>query len=405
MNDVTRPKLPTSDPAATRSGRRPFIVLGVVVTGGLLALGGYMLMTADQVTTDDAQVEADVLPLAARIAGTVKQVLVRENQRVRAGELWLELDTADQSVRVAQAQADLAVAQAQAQAAEAQEQVVAAGAQGGLHSAKAQVSSSQVDVQSADSRVDVARAALERAQADARKADLDLERALGLRTGDAIAQEQLDSKQAASEAVHAALTQAQASLMAAQDAKRAAVSHVAEAQGKLAASTPIDAEIATAHAQTALARARIRSLQAALELAQLQLSYTKLAAPRDGLVAKLAVQAGQLVSANQPLAELVPSATYLVANFKETQIGRMRTGQRAKVELDAYPGRAFEAEIESLSGGTGARFSLMPADNASGNFVKVVQRIPVRLAWKAPPDVALEAGLSAAVTVYVRDPH
>ncbi len=405
MNDVARAKpLQKVAPApapSVRSSRRPFAILAIVVLLGLSGLGVYMLVTAGQVSTDDAQVDADVVPLAPRIGGAVRKLLVAENQRVKAGQLLLQLDDADEKARVDQAEADLAVAQAQVEAAEAQEQVVTASATGGLHSAKAQVSSSQVDVQSAESRIKVARAELEHAQANARKSGLDLARIQQLRAGNAIAQDQLDSAQAADDSARAALSQAEAALAAAEDAKRGAVSRVAEAQGKLAASTPIEAQISAAHAQAALARARVQSMQAALRLAKLQLSYTQASAPQDGMVSNLSVHEGQLVGAKQPFAELVPDTSYVVANFKETQIGAMHPGDRADVVLDAYPGHHFEGAVESLAGGTGARFSLMPPDNASGNFVKVVQRVPVRIAWKTPPGVPLRAGLSADVTVFV----
>ncbi|MFL5304340.1 MAG: efflux RND transporter periplasmic adaptor subunit, partial [Polyangia bacterium] len=168
------------------------------------------------------------------------------------------------------------------------------------------------------------------------------------------------------------------------------------------------AQIAAAHAQAAradadLANARIRSAEAALALAKLQLGYTKVTAPADGFASKLTVHAGQLVTVGQPLIQLVPTTTYVIANFKETQIGEMKVGQSAKIEIDALPGRTFDGKVESLAGGTGASFSLLPADNATGNFVKVVQRVPVRIAWTNPPtDVDLRAGLSADVTVDVR---
>jgi membrane fusion protein (multidrug efflux system) len=138
-------------------------------------------------------------------------------------------------------------------------------------------------------------------------------------------------------------------------------------------------------------------------MARLQLGYTKLHAPADGYASKLTAHEGQLVSVGQPVIELVPARTYVIANFKETQIGKMRTGQPATIEVDAFPGQKFEGQIESLAGGTGSSFSLLPADNATGNFVKVVQRVPVRIAWVHPPeDLGLRAGLSADVTVDVR---
>ncbi len=149
-----------------------------------------------------------------------------------------------------------------------------------------------------------------------------------------------------------------------------------------------------------LAHAKVDSAKAQLDLAKLQLSYTKVLAPADGLASRLTVHPGQLVTIGQPVIQLVPTLTYLVANFKETQVGGMRPGQEAEIEVDAYPGRKFAGKVESLSGGTGASFSLLPADNATGNFVKVVQRVPVRIAWEGlPADVPMRAGLSADVTV------
>jgi membrane fusion protein (multidrug efflux system) len=134
----------------------------------------------------------------------------------------------------------------------------------------------------------------------------------------------------------------------------------------------------------------------------LNLSYTKLVAPRDGHISKLAVHAGQLVAPAQTLTYLLPNQTYVVANFKETQVGKMRPGQSAEISIDAFHGRKFHAKIDSIAFGTGSQFALLPPDNASGNFVKVVQRVPVKLIWSdAPPDAVLAAGLSADVTVFV----
>jgi membrane fusion protein (multidrug efflux system) len=167
-------------------------------------------------------------------------------------------------------------------------------------------------------------------------------------------------------------------------------------------SSPIDAQIAAAHANADLAHARVQAAEAALELAKNQLAYTRVLAPADGMISKLSVHEGQLLQPGQSIAELVPSGTYVVANFKETQVGRIHEGQSVEVKIDAFSGKALHGKVESLSGGTGARFSLLPPDNASGNYVKVVQRVPVRIAWDpAPADLPLRAGLSAEVTVKV----
>jgi membrane fusion protein, multidrug efflux system len=396
--------LPTAPSMAAQraaKGRRAFVVLGGVAVVVLAAIGGYALLTHGQESTDDAQIDADVVPLSARVAGTVLALRVKDNQQVKAGDVLVELDPVDPQARLAQAQAELATARAQADAARAQEQVATSSAKGGFHSAKAVLSGSSVGVSSAEAQVAAAEAALERTKTEAHRTELDLARFRQLRDAGVISQQQLDNTQAAYDTAQAALLQARANLTAAQEARRGAVSKVAEAEGRVAQTENVDAQVAAAHAATELAEARVKAAEAAVALAENQVRYTRITAPSDGVVSKLGVHLGQLVSVGTPVAELVPSETYVVANFKETQIGQMHPGDRVKVEIDAYPGHDLEGRVESLSAGTGARFSLLPPDNASGNFVKVVQRVPVRIAWNSPPDIPLRAGLSAEVTVYV----
>jgi membrane fusion protein (multidrug efflux system) len=385
------------------SARRPLIVLGtlVVLVGG--GLGAYSVLTADQESTDDAQVESDVVPLAARVGGMVVSLKVQDNQAVKKGEVLVQIDPVDYQARVKQAEAELATAQAQAQAADAQVNVVEATAKGGLVSAKAAVSGSGVAVFGAQAQIAGAQAAVARSQADLHKAEIDLARAKELYAANAVPKERLDNAQIAYDSAQAALLAAKAQLSAAEEQKRAAQSRVSEAQGRLDQSAPIESTIAAAHAQADLAHARVKSAEASLELAKNQLAYTTVTAPADGFVSKLGVHEGQLIQPGQPLAELVPSQTYVVANFKETQVGRIRAGQKVEISVDAFSGRKLEGKVESLSGGTGARFSLLPPDNASGNFVKVVQRVPVRIAWvNLPADLPLRAGLSSDVTVFVK---
>ncbi len=396
---------PANEPAPRRPGRRrmALIVGGVVAALAAVYAGVHLWVTRFDENTDDAQVEADVVPIAPRVGGAVIRVAVQDNQQVKRGDLLFEIDPADYAARVREAEGALATAQAQAAAADAQVQVVEAAARGGFAGARAAVSSSAAALQGADAQILAARAALERAEAEARKATADLGRAKQLRAGDAIAQSQLDTVQAAADTATANVSAARAQLAAAQEAKRTAQGRVGEAQGKLSQSTPIEAQIAAAHANAELAHARVQSAGAALDLARLQLTYTSVFAPADGEVSKVTVRVGQLVAPAQPVAQLVPNATYVVANFKETQVGDMKPGQRADITIDAYGGRTLEGRVESISGGTGARFSLLPPDNASGNFVKVVERVPVRIAWMNPPkDLALRAGLSADVTVHTR---
>lgn len=392
------------DEAAARPrGRRAFAVLGVLILVVVGGIGVYTYSTSNREGTDDAVVEAEVVAVTSRVPGLVAEVLVHDNQLVKKGEPVLRLDSADLTARVAQARAELQTAQAQAAGARAQTQVVEATARGGLLGAQAQVNSATSAVQSADAQIAVAQAAVARAQAEVDKADRDLTRAKELVAVDAIARQQLDAAQLASDATHAALRQAQAGVTAAEEARRAASSRVNEARARLSQTAPVPQQIETAQSASHLADARIAATEAALKLAELQLSYTTVIAPNDGLVTQLTARVGAMLQAGQPVAQLVPEHTYLVANFKETQIDRMRPGNRAEVTVDAFPGRRFGASVESLAGGTGSRFSLIPPDNASGNFVKVVQRVPVRLVWTSEPGVALKPGLSADVTVFVGD--
>jgi membrane fusion protein, multidrug efflux system len=384
-----------------KKGRRGFLILGIIVGALLLGIGIYLIATRGEQTTDDAQIEADVVPLASRVAGQVVRVAVKDNAPVHKGDVLVEIDSRDYEARVKQAEAELASAQAQADSAVAQAKVSEATAKGGLTSATAMVSTSSATVSSAEAQVAIARASLARAEAESRRTALDLDRQQKLVEAKAVSQKSFDDAKSANETAQAALEGARAQLAAAEEGRRVAQSRVAEAQGNLTQSAPIDAKLATGRASVALAQARVKSAEAALDLARLQLSYTHITAPEDGQISRMNIREGQLLSMGQAVGQLVPTETYVVANFKETQVGEMRPGQRVTVKVDAFEGKKLEGKVESLSGGTGSRFSLLPADNASGNFVKVVQRVPVRIVWvNAPKDINLRAGLSADVTVH-----
>jgi membrane fusion protein (multidrug efflux system) len=389
--------------AAPKSKSRPYVILGVVVALGLGAFAVVSYATRGREGTDDAQVDADVVAVSTRVGGTILKVHVTDNQQVKKGDLLVEIDPADLAARVKQAEAELAAAKAQAGAADADVRIVSATSKGGLSAAQAQLSGTAGSVASAAAQIEAARAAVVRSQAEASRADTDLARAQSLRKDEAVPQAQVDTAQSNALAAHAAVAQAQAQLAAAEDMKRTAQTQIAEAQGRVEQSAPVDAKLAQASAQAELAHARVDASEAALTLAKLQLSYTHIEAPVDGELSRLAVHDGQLAQAGQQIVTIVPSTTYVVANYKETQVGAMRPGQKAEISVDAYPGRTLEGRIESTSPGTGARFSLLPADNASGNFVKVVQRVPVKIAWvNVPADVKLAAGLSVDVTVDTR---
>jgi membrane fusion protein (multidrug efflux system) len=385
---------------ASGGRRRVAIILGV----GVVAIAAYLgirALGAHRETTDDAQIEADVVPLAPRVGGQVAVVRVADNAHVKKGDVLVEIDQADLKAKLQQAEGELAATRAQAAAAAAQATVIESGARGGLSSAKAQVSTSIAQVSSADAQIASAKAQVVRAEAEVRRVTNDLDRTRKLREANALPQERLDNAQSAFDSAQAALSAAQAQLAASEDARHVAQSRVAEANGMLDINTPVDAKVAGARANADLANARVTTAEAALEIARLNLSYATVIAPSDGVVSKLTVHAGQLVSPGMPVAELVPEGTYVVANYKETQVGEMKPGQRVELEVDAYSGQKFEGVVESLSGGTGSRFSLLPPDNASGNFVKVVQRVPVRIRWKdVPKDVNLRAGMSVTATVH-----
>ncbi len=326
-----------------KSGRVRAIITWTVVASIVIAGSIYGWRTVQfyehHAETDDAFVEAHIDPVLPRIAGYVKSVNVRDNQVVTQGDVLVTIDTSDLGAKVAQAQAALASAQAQVQAAEA-----------------------QVAVARANSRA----LASQRGRARA-----DMERYGKLREKQDVPQQLYDTARSGAEA--------------------------AEAQVNAA-----DRQIAAAEAQVNAARAQVAQKQADLDWAVLQVGYGTVVAPATGTISKRNVEAGQMVQAGQPMMAIVAgSETWVVANFKETQIVRMRPGQKVEIQIDAYPDHRFHGELESFSAATGAKFSLLPPDNATGNFTKVVQRVPVKIALTDPADPAhpLRAGMSVTAIV------
>jgi membrane fusion protein (multidrug efflux system) len=402
---VSQPS-PASTEAGAQGARnrvRPYAILGAIVAFVLVAYGLFTWMTRGKENTDDAQIDADAVAVSTRVMGTVLKVFVTDNQPVKKGVLIAEVDPADLAAKEKQAEAELAAARAQAQAADAQVAIVTAMSKGGLSAARAQLSGSTTSVARANAEITAAQAAVVRAQAQASQAETDLTRAESLLKDQAIPKAQVDSARSNAQASNAALAQARAQLAVAEDLKNTALTRITESAAHVEQSAPVESQLATVHANAELAHARADSAEAALQLAKLQLSYTRIEAPVDGVLSRLAVHEGQLMQAGQQVVVVVPNTTYVIANYKETQIGSMHVGQRAEIDVDAYPGRTFAGHVESTSPGTGARFSLLPPDNASGNFVKVVQRVPVKIAWDSvPSDVKLSAGMSVDVTVVTR---
>ena len=384
--------------------KRAYLVLAALALGVLAVyyIPGYL--TRNEVTTDDAQIDADVVPIASRVSGVVLHVNVKDNQRVEANKTVIaEIDPADYNAKVAVAQADADAADDQADAAVAQLEIVKSTSRGGLTSAQAIVQGTSASVHSAAAQVQAAEAGLSRAQNEEKKAEDDLARAKKLHDAGAVSGQQLEAAQVARDTAKDAVDLARANLAAARDAETQAQSRVTEAAGRLETAKPIDRQVAAADAAMRVAQARAKSAHAQLDLAKLQAGYTKILAPISGYASKLAVHEGQMVQPGQTLLMIVPATTYVVANFKETQLARIAAGDEAEISVDALGGKTFRGKVDSVSPATGARFSMLPPDNATGNFVKVVQRVPVKIDFDEGQDaVHLHAGLSVEVKVTLR---
>jgi membrane fusion protein (multidrug efflux system) len=386
-----------------KKAMRAYMLLAGLAGAALAVYFIHGYLTRDEVTTDDAQVDADVVPIAARVGGVMMHMKVTDNQRVEADTVIAEIDDADYNAKVAAAEADLAAANAQAESADAQVDIVRSSSNGGLSSAKAQVQGAGASVRSAAAQVQAAQAQVSRAQTELTQAEGDYTRAKNLHDAGVVSGQQLEAAQTARDAARAAVQAANANLAAARDMEQVSVTRVAEAAGRVEQSTPVERQIQSANAAAKLAHARAKSAEAALKLANLQAGYTKIKSPVAGFVSRLGVHDGQMVQPGSTLLMIVPLKTYVIANFKETQLERIRSGDEVEVSIDALGGKTFHGKVESISPATGARFSMMPPDNATGNFVKVVQRVPVKIAWDDGQDLTLlHAGLSAEVKVHLR---
>jgi membrane fusion protein (multidrug efflux system) len=387
--------------AAPWKKRRTLLIVGGIAAAVVLGVLVYVLLNRGKESTDDAQIDADVVPLAPRVAGQVTSVAVAENQHVRKGDLVLQLDDRDHQARVDQASAELESARAQAEAADSKVAVAGAAAHGSLTQAEANLRGSSRSVAAANAQLAQARASLESRNADLGLAEVNLRRARELEKAQVIPKQQMDQVQAQYDSARAGVEAGQASVEQAQENLRRATAQVGESQGRVVASRPVDANIAAARAEATYQRSRVKSAEAALALARLNVEWTRIVAPDDGVVSGITAHPATFVAVGQTVAQFVPDRKYVTANFKETQVARMHPGQETDVKVDTY-GRSIRGQVESVSGGTGARFSLVPPENATGNFVKVAQRIPVRVALDGvPSDMALRAGQSVEVTVHV----
>ncbi len=392
---------PAQAPASRRRrGERAYIILGVLASVVAILWFAHRWWTQGKESTDDAQVEADVVPIASRVAGTISSTRVRDNQAVKRGDVLFEIDPANLDVEVARAEAEVEAARAQLAAAQAQVANIRSSSTGGLSSARAALNGASASVRGAADSIRAAEAAVARAKADQRTAQTELDRVQRLFERQAVTRYDLDQALHARDVADAGVQAATAQLDAARDQRQLAQAKVSEAAGRVEERAPVDEHVAAADAAAQLAGARVKAAEAALARARLDRAHVTIVAPSDGIVSKLGAHVGQSVNVGQPLLMLVPNETYVIANFKENQIAHMHPGDRVEIAIDAYEGE-FSGVVDTLSPATGARFSLIPVDNATGNFVKVVQRVPVKIKWANAPGVPLRPGLSAEVTVHV----
>jgi len=394
------------------------LLLGVVLLLVVVA-GAWAWATAGHESTDDAQVDAHVTQMAARVGGTVIQVAVNDNQLVEAGTLLVQLDPRDYQVAVDKARAELADAEASAVAAQSGVPITTTTAASNVTTARGGIAQAQSGVAAWEKEIDAARARLVSAQARVREADAnaaksarDVERLRGLLAKDEVSQQQFEATSATAEAQKAASESARSQVAEAEAGIRVAESKLAQAR---AGEDQARAEMQTAQtgpsqvmatkARASAAEAHVQQARATLAQAELNLQYTTVKAPVRGIVSKKGINVGQVVQAGQPLLALVQiDDVWVTANFKETQLKDMRPGQRAVVAVDAYGGRRYTGKVDSLAGATGARFSLLPPENATGNFVKVVQRVPVKIVLDPGQDAEhlLRPGMSVTPTVYLK---
>jgi membrane fusion protein (multidrug efflux system) len=385
----------------------------------LLGLGVWLWLSRGQETTDDAQTEAHVIQIAARVGGTVQDVPVKDNQSVAAGATLVQIDPRDYEIAVQRATAELADAEASAKAAQSNVAVTStsatsnvASATGGVSQSRAATEEAERGIEAARGQLEAARSGVRQAEANANKATRDVERLKGLLAKDEVSQQQFDAATATAEAQRASVDAAKGGVAAAEAGLRAAQSrrmqaHVAEeqAQAALRSAETAPQQISVIKARAAAAEAHVQQLRAQLAQAQVNLQYATVKAPVKGVVSRKTVEVGQIIQPGQPLMAVIPlEEVWVTANFKETQLQNMRPGQRVTVKVDAIGGREFKGTVDSIAGATGARFALLPPENATGNYVKVVQRVPVKILLDPgqDPEHLLRPGLSAEPTVYTR---
>lgn len=368
--------------------RAKWLVLILIIAAAALGISLWRYYSSRE-TTDDAQIDAHIAPVSARVGGTAIRVNVDDNQYVKTGDILVQLDPKDYQVALDRARADLAEAMAGARAARTTVPITHTSTASAVEMAKANLAAAQKEVNAAQAR-------LQEAEANHKKTAQDLDRMRELVAKDEVSRQQYDSAVAAETAARASVDAAEAAVASAQ-------SHVIQAQAAVRSSETAPQQVAVTEARAGSASASVEKYEAAVAQAELNLQYTTIRAPVDGIVSKRNVEPGQVVQPGQPLLSIVNLGDlWVTANFKETQLEHMAVKQRATIHVDAYD-RDYKGTVDSIGGGTGARFSLLPPENATGNYVKVVQRVPVKIVFDKGQDLSgVRPGMSVVVTVMTR---
>ena len=407
-----------SPPAVRRNGSRTKLVVALLflVVAAAAATAAY-LHFRDRVSSDDANVDGHISAIAPKIAGNVVEVAVLDNQPVKAGQVLLRIDPRDYQVKVDQAKAALLQAESQLQAARTAVPWMNETTQSGNSAASAQLADAQAEFerarvayeQASTSDLAYAEANVRSKQASNDRAQADLARMKPLLDKAEISQLQYDAYLATSRVAESDLKASQEKVASAQkDAgiKKAAVdaaqSRINQAKAQVDTSLANRKQVDIRTADAATAAATVEAARASLAAAQLQLSYTTITAPINGVVTRKSVEVGQIVQPGQGLMTIIPlQDTWVTANFKETQLANVHPGQKAEIHVDMY-GRSVTGHVDSIAGATGSRMSLLPPENATGNFVKVVQRIPVKILVDQADGLVLRPGMNVDVTIFTK---